>query len=227
MGVRPGGRSCPGGPFCRVPAPPCYFLPSFLHGLPHSPRHRSPGPGPPALLHEAMGLSLPGTSIPVSPRLQQLPWPLVVLRAHPGSRPQRSCRPLGLCLATRAWPPESLWPGVLSRPTVLCRLWAPPPGGTHPPRLAHPVQVLGADLLNGRKCRSALQPPREMRAQHHRCEVWTGLSCNLGRSVCLRESSASLHLGRPLWVELRTHSQAASHLELGALSFAGGLCSLP
>lgn len=162
----PGGRSRRGGTFCRAP-PHCCFLLSLSYMGWHT--RLSIGlvssPGPPAPLHEVMESRFqrhvhPGRSSAPAPSVAPCGFQAKVLpRAHPGSRPQRSCPPSGLCLGARACPPGSLQPGVmLSRPTVLCRLWAPR-------RLAHTVEALGAGLLNGRKGRSAPWPPREMRDQ--------------------------------------------------------------
>ena len=135
----------------------------------------------------------------------------VLPHTHPGSCPQRSCRPSGLCLGARAWPPGSLRPGVmLSRPTVLCRLWAPR-------RLAHTVEALGAGLLNGRKGRSAPRPPREMRDQRRWPQGLDGIFLQFRRRrVCLRETRAGPAPG------MAAASGPASHRELGALSSAGG-----
>ena len=148
-------------------------------------------PGPPAPLHKAMESRFPGH---VRPGQSSAPAPSVapcgfqgkvLPHTHPGSRPQRSCCPSGLCLGARAWPPGSLRPGVmLSRPTVLCRLWAPR-------SLAHTVEALGAGLLNGRKGRSAPRPPWEMRDQRRRPRGLDGIFLQFRhRRVCLWETRA-------------------------------------
>ena len=157
MGGGPGGRSCPGGAFCRVPAPALLFPAFPLAGL-------------------AFGLLAP-----IPQRFSTKPWESHFQRhIHPGqsSAPAPSVAPCGfqgppwvpspeVLLPLRAvsgrqglasWVPVA-WSDAEHAHNSLQALGRPPLRCTHPPRLAHVVQALGADLLNGKKCRSALRPP--------------------------------------------------------------------